>query len=326
MKSIARGGIFRRFIIVFVCVSIPFLSITLALIWNADYQARVEASQAMSQNADYFAQSFESEYSRIVSQHQSLILDKDLNDLTYHSGLMNRLTWTTTINRLQDKLSLFKSTNAYVEAVSVYMPPMMRVISSSGGGRYVYDDLTLSQIERLESIHGLYGGAFIADGYLTLYTVNRRGSTVNYVIETVLSSDQLFSDYVHFAGGTGCFLYNHDGLIAAPESMGPARALSATLSRSPGEETVLLDGKRHIAVKRQLYIAGLTFVSYYDESLLAAPAQWYRFLIWAAIVLFFGLACLYAYMTHKYMNRPLMVLMEHFKRLESGDMESRITG
>ncbi|MCL2059670.1 MAG: histidine kinase, partial [Oscillospiraceae bacterium] len=38
------------------------------------------------------------------------------------------------------------------------------------------------------------------------------------------------------------------------------------------------------------------------------------------------LACLYAYMTHKYMNRPLMVLMEHFKRLESGDMESRITG
>ncbi|MDR1913215.1 MAG: histidine kinase [Clostridiales bacterium] len=326
MKSITHSGIFRRFIILFFCVAVPFLSITLFLTRRAEYLTRKETSNAMAQKADYFVQGFESEYTRVVGQQQSFMLDHDLINLSYRGSRMSRLTWTMSVNRLQEKLKMFKNTNDSMLVMSIYMPFMMRVLSSPDGGRYTYNSLKAADLSRLETMPGHSGVTYVTDGGLAVYTLNKRGGDVRYAIETVLSGDSLVSAFKHFAGGSGCFLYNTDGIIAQAEDAETARSLSAALSRSPGEESAEVDGKRYMAVKRQLSVADLTFVSFYDESAVTAPSQLYRFWLWAVIVLFFCLTCFYAFMTHKYMSQPVLVLLEHFKRLESGDLDSRITG
>ncbi|MDR1560470.1 MAG: histidine kinase [Clostridiales bacterium] len=326
MKSITHSGIFRRFIILFFCVAIPFLCITLFLTWRAEYSTRKDMTNAMAQKADYFVQGFEAEYERVVSQQQSLILDYDLINLAYRGSRMSRLTWTMSINRLQEKLRTFKNTNEYMRVMSIYMPFMMRVLSSPDGGRYTYNSLLAADLSKLKTMPAHSGVTYVIDGELAVYTINKSGDDVYYVIETVLSGERLISAFKHFAGGSGCFLYNTDGIISLAEDSETARKLSSALSRSPGEESAEVDGKRYMTVKRQLSVADLTFVSMYDESAVTAPTQLYRFWLWVVIVLFFCLTCFYAFMTHKYMNQPVLVLLEHFKRLEGGDMDSRITG
>jgi two-component system sensor histidine kinase YesM len=305
-------------------VATPFLGTTLFLTWRAEYLARKETSNSMSQKADYFVQNFETEYARVISQHQSLMLDYDLTDLAYRGSLMNRFTWTMSINRLLEKLSIFKSTNDYVQVMSVYMPFMMRVVSSPGGS-YTYNYLTKAEISKFENMSGYSNVTHVTDGKLTVYSVNKRGSNVYYAIETVLSGTRLISAFKHFVGESGCFLYNDEGIIVEPDDAETAYQLSKDLSRSPGEESVGFNGKKYMVIKRPLSVANLSFISFYDENAVTAPMQWIRFSIWAAICLFFCLTCFYVFMTHKYMNKPVLVLLDHFTRLESGDLDSRIT-
>ena len=328
IANILQSSIFKRFLIIYIAVTIPFLSISLIFSVRSERLLMDRLSEEMGRKTAYITQHIEAEYARIANLQQTLSLDSNLEALVSHGSAMNRIAWTAAVNHLQEKLRDYKGISPYIREMSVYIPGMRWVISAPYGQRYIYDNLAPTIFPGRQPPVFLpdKSGAYLGEGCLSVFHVRKRGEATLFVIETVISADHLFSLNDLDDPDSGYFLYGpEDGKITARErsvetAMGIARSFDI---HSPGK-SISVDGISYLVSGQVFLQPNIILVSFTGEEWLLTPLAIYRGWIYVTILLFFIMICVYAYLVQKYINYPVFILLKHFKLLEGGDMETRI--
>lgn len=321
-----RSNILTRFISMFIIITTPFLCISLLSSWRNEKLLREQLLFEVGRSTASFGQKIELEYSHIFSIQQSLSLDSDLIDLVSRGDKMDRYSWIRSVNRLKDKLRDYMTVSPYIEEMSLYVIPLKQVISSPYGSRYSYDTFNEENEKRLSMLLEANGAAILRDNRLVVSMIHKSGGRPDYVVETVMPADQLLNGPNLMGENSGHFLYQRDNrqIMAIFKSRGDATRIRSALAEQPDLQNVKIGDRSFLVVPYELSFSDITLISFIDESAQMRPSNIYRGWFFASLVLFLGVTFLYAKVMQKYVSHPVSVLIEHFKLLERGDMNSHI--
>jgi len=325
-KTRVRSTILTRFISIFVVITTPFLCLSLLSSWRNESLLHERILQDVERSTAAFAQKMELNYSHIFSIQQSLVLDSDLVDLVRRGDKMTRFGWTQSVNRLKDKLRDYMTVSPYIKEMSLYLISMEQVISGPYGSRNSYDNFNEAVRQRLDMLLETEGTALLDNNELVIFTVHHTGGRPDYVVETVVPAEQLLTGPNLMSENSGHFLLQKGSgqIVALPGEKELARALSDARKTAREGETLRIEDAEYLVVEQDFTFSDIKLVSYIDEKTQLRPLNLYRGWFFAAIGLFLGLTLLYAQVMKIYVSHPVSVLIEHFKLLEKGEMNSHI--
>jgi two-component system sensor histidine kinase YesM len=319
---------------IFVAVTIPLLIVSLYFYWNSENALRKKLLFDIESQSSYFLRNMEMEFERIGRMQRNLISDSNLNDLVNLNLYLNDFQRIVLIWNLQAKLADIKNSSDYIEDASIYIPSIKGIISSPGGGRYIYDALPDDFSERLPSMRAaVESRSPLYKEQLTLILPSqllRRNPDeqprYGYIIEATLSHSRIARSLTSLTAGDsdGFFLYDRQtGAMIA--SSGDAAIFPGLLDRwQAGNRRLQIESTPYFLIGKDSETTGLSLLGYTDEYTVLAALQPYRLWMWIGGFIFLLTTLIYTYSIQKYINQPVYLLLNHFRLLENGDLTTHI--
>ncbi|MEF3313811.1 histidine kinase [Paenibacillus sp. GYB004] len=272
-----------------------------------------------------------SQYSNLISQ------DPDFAQFAGNVIPANGYDYAVLSDTLQRKLSLFSTSNAWMNRINAYFPGSGHAVSSYSllpyDEAYLLDQATTRWTYRKIRVDGADKMAFTRF-FIVPASAASDIRKADVIVEIDLMTDNIgrLLDSFKTKGNNDPFLYRSAGelvLNGSAEESTIRRLIAqegSAIAADPAEgyRSVSLDGRRYLVYGLVSAKIGWTLVDYVPLETILAPVTYSRnlFYVTAGLLILTGAGA--AYMIYSQVQRPIRQLGEGTVRLERGDLSARL--
>ncbi|MBP1994530.1 sensor histidine kinase [Paenibacillus eucommiae] len=296
-----KYGIFFKLLTAFLIIVVPIYLISSFMYRSGVDTIREQIMTVMQQKADFLVSSMDSELKRTAQLQVQFINDSDLQDLSIRSESLRDYERFEVVNDLQSKLRALASSSRYVKDAFVMMPHYNKKLSSLSQ----LTDMDKSEYETFrEARTDASGLAFIDNRYflLTGYPV---ATNTQYMLIIELSIDNIDESL-----GNSAYIKDEEhNLILAPANF------------NENLETIENDSAYLTLTKQFSFNNKWSLVTINEEAALLEPVN--AFKKWNSILSALAVLVILiaSYLLFQLIHRPLKILVQAFKKVESGQFD-----
>lgn len=322
-----RHTILARLVLMYVVVILPIILLGVYL-YNWSYK---NASEEISRNAlaqlSSYLEGLNREIEWLEIQQFDILQESELHKIAVTWEKMDSAEKRSSVNYLLHRLTSIKNSSPYIKDIYVHIHSIDKTISASNAVRA----LDRQRYEEIRSIGERSGSRLVRQGDSLQLTASKYGGKNDedplYLVQIELDNDKLKDSM----GPLGA--YPESGSILIAEAAGFTLSSTGTPQGLPEEwikaakdlddSTMLLDigGREYhfnIAHSDKL---GLSLVSYLPEGTVRRPLIKFNLWAWVFAVTSVFAIVVYAFSTYRYVHRPLLSLVQSFRRMEGGTLD-----
>ncbi|OME80692.1 sensor histidine kinase [Paenibacillus sp. FSL A5-0031] len=324
------SSIFKKIMAAFLAALLPLMAITWMIIEKGSENIRSEISESILNTTRFYMDSLDKEADRISRYLPNYVMDKDLMEIATTGNDMSSYERSRKILDIQRRLELMKNSSPFIKEAKAYIPLIKRTILSND----FETSLNESEYTAMQANVKLYEEPFI-------YWENRLFITMQYPIISVKNplyivgvelSTSKIKDTLSQIGGTRD---GHSVLLnlergweiesgVDPALLGQMKALAVKKQESKsneGYETVIYNGKRFLTVYKYSTLWNSYSITCIPEEKVLGSLQMYRTLFLWACALSVGIVLFFTYFLLRFIYRPLMKLVQAFRRVQQNRLE-----
>lgn len=335
MKKLARlfYSVRVRSIIIFLICLLPIYAIGTGIFFWSKSTLERQYKEMQANRITFLADNLKTDIERLLELQYSFFSDNSLNRLTDTLSIMGNYDRDMCILDIENRLSTIQSSSRYVENLSVLIPSINQVISSSK-----ISTLAPEQRDLLGQIStDVATLSFISNNTVYLYTSAYTGynlsepSMPKYALITALSNRELSSSLNALLQTQEEFICVGNDFSFIISSLDSVRARSYTnfissynLLDNPTSQILLLDDIFYYVRTTSIDPLGLTYISLVPEKILYKPMERFLqlFLLFSlsvVVVIFFFAR----YISHS-IHKPLICLLDSFREVKKGNLKTSI--
>ncbi|MGG1636982.1 histidine kinase [Paenibacillus sp. FSL K6-3182] len=324
------SSIFKKIMAAFLAALLPLMAITWMIVEKGSENIRSEISESILNTTRFYMDSLDKEADRISRYLPNYVMDKDLMEIATTGNDMSSYERSRKILDIQRRLELMKNSSPFIKEAKAYIPLIKRTILSND----FETSLNESEYTAMQANVKLYEEPFI-------YWENRLFITMQYPIISVKNplyivgvelSTSKIKDTLSQIGGTRD---GHSVLLnlergweiesgVDPALLGQMKALAVKKQESKsneGYETVIYNGKRFLTVYKYSTLWNSYSITCIPEEKVLGSLQMYRTLFLWACALSVGIVLFFTYFLLRFIYRPLMKLVQAFRRVQQNRLE-----
>ncbi|MEK0314885.1 sensor histidine kinase [Cohnella sp. 56] len=324
--------IFPKLIIAFLLVVAPIYGIGLGMNQLGEKSVREELSKSLNSRVDFYLNLLEVEHEQMIGLLQQYVVDKDIQHAAFISNTMTIGEWTETVQRIQDKLQLIKSSNRYIKSVNAHILTLKRTISSD---ETISDTISpeyqaVASVSKLRGVGHYYwnGRLFMAIAYPGSDLPNMKETyalSIEINEEMMKQSLQNFSDYKN----AGAMLVNPENgwILDNQADEGLTKELSEYLQNRPedsadeGYAQIYRGNSSYFVAYKRSPTFGYYLIAYVPSVELVGAIDKYRLLLWLLSFVSLVFIISYSYWLHQLIRKPLHRMITGFRKVEAGKLE-----
>lgn len=295
---------------------------------------RTEIINSVESQMNYHKTVFENELIRIQNLQNEFLIDEDLLKLANISQALTDFDKAQSMNRLHNRLYLLKNSSIYIEDAIVIIPSLDRTISADGGVRSISD----KEADKINSFPD--GSIFeLVNENNELYSrvrnvsLHNNRATISFVLQIKFSNTMLkntFASFNNYTGSGSLLLYPDQNFVLSTDIDSPVikqietRIIEDESIKSDHMESAVIEGGKALIFYRNLNYGNFWLVAYVPEGEVFSPLSKYMYILWIFTVVSIFIIVYFSFSTHKFLQRPLKMLVGAFKRVETGDLKFSI--
>lgn len=324
------SSIFKKIMAAFLAALLPLMAITWMIIEKGSENIRSEISESILNTTRFYMDSLDKEADRISRYLPNYVMDKDLMEIATTGNDMSSYERSRKILDIQRRLELMKNSSPFIKEAKAYIPLIKRTILSND----FETSLNESEYTAMQANVKLYEEPFIFWENRLFITMQYPIITVKnplYIVGVELSTSKI-KDTLSQIGGTRdghSVLLNlergweiESGVDSALLGQMKALAVKKQQSKSnEGYETVIYNGKRFLTVYKYSTLWNSYSITCIPEEKVLGSLQMYRTLFLWACALSVGIVLFFTYFLLRFIYRPLMKLVQAFRRVQQNRLE-----
>jgi len=327
-------SVFSRLVISFICVILPIYILSIIIYnWGIN-TVRDKISNTIITQASYYMEELSKEIERIQKFQYNFMYDMNLKRLASIPNAMKDIELAEALINLQRNIYTIKNSSTYIDDVTVDIPAIKKTVTASGSRRLDYHSYSInSKFKQTSSI-------VVDDSGIYIFTISPQ-SYINidnhvfprYIITIKLMEDKIKRDLesmISIGEETIIFYRPVDQIrISVNDSYIFDQVLKNRLIEIGSKfenisETVNINGTKYLSIYSFASVLDAVLCIYIPENTvfesLIKFKVWFVILTLVAFIIIVG----YSFYLHKYINEPLSILVSSFKKIEEGDLGSRI--
>lgn len=328
--SSVRKTLFVRLVVTYLIVILPVILLGVYL-YNWSYRnASQDLSKAtLSQLSDYLGD-LNREIDWMEIQQFDLLEDSDLNKLAVTWDMMDSVERRTSTNYLVHRLMTLKSSSAYIKDVDVHIRSINKNVSASNAV-HDFDE---------ESFNYFRSIAYKKENRLINYNnalhlgVSKQGGIKGeeplFIVQIELDTQKLKDSLrqVKMYPESRSFLLSESSgfsLGSDGESDKMLQSYMEAVKGKNGNTSVFtVEGQRYHIDEVHSDNLALSVATYLPEEAVKRPLN--KFVTWAWLFAFTSLCAIiiYSFSTYRFVHKPLLLLVQSFRRMESGALDIQI--
>lgn len=330
VKSL-RNTIFARLVFTYLIVILPIIMLGVYLYnWSYDNASQEVSRNTQAQLSGYLS-GLEREIEWMEIQQYDIMQDNELHKIALTWELMDGVERKGSVSYLFHRITSIKNTSAYIADIYIHIRPIDKTISGLGG-LYDFDRKRYAAIrfgaeggERLVKLGGtlhlsgtMYGGNGDADPLIVVQI-----ELDNTKIKESLTQLSVYPE-------SGSFLIDDDsGFILAGDDQEKPIYLQYAIETdddAAGSDAALVryDGRTYHFDRVVSEALGLSAASFLPEETVRRPLVRFNQWAWVFAVASLLAIMIYALSTYKFVHRPLLLLVQSFRRMEGGALDIQI--
>ncbi|MGN7357213.1 sensor histidine kinase [Paenibacillus sp. SAF-054] len=322
-----RHTILARLVLVYLVVILPLILLGVYL-YNWSYK---NASEDISRNAlaqlSSYLDGLNREIEWLEIQQFDILQESELNKIAVTWEMMDSAEKRSSVNYLLHRLTSIKNSSPYIQDIYVHISSIDKTISASNAVR----TLDRHRYDQIRSIGKQNGSRLVRQDDSLQLTASKFGGKNEedplYLVQIDLDNNKL-RDSMKPLG-----VYPESGTILIAEKVGFTLSSTGTppellddymkAARDLAGNTMLLDiGGReyHFDIAKSDKLE-LTLVSYLPEGTVKRPLIKFNLWAWVFAVTSVFAIVVYAFSTYRYVHRPLLSLVQSFRRMEGGTLD-----
>lgn len=324
------SSIFKKIMAAFLAALLPLMAITWMIIEKGSENIRSEISESILNTTRFYMDSLDKEADRISRYLPNYVMDKDLMEIATTGNDMSSYERSRKILDIQRRLELMKNSSPFIKEAKAYIPLIKRTILSND----FETSLNESEYTAMQANVKLYEEPFIFWENRLFITMQYPIISVKnplYIVGVELSTSKI-KDTLSQIGGTRD---GHSVLLnlergweiesgVDPALLGQMKALAVKKQQSKsneGYETVIYNGKRFLTVYKYSTLWNSYSITCIPEEKVLGSLQMYRTLFLWACALSVGIVLFFTYFLLRFIYRPLMKLVQAFRRVQQNRLE-----
>ncbi|WP_248923877.1 sensor histidine kinase [Paenibacillus hamazuiensis] len=330
-----RLTIYPKLVMSFLVIILPVLGVSLSMNAMGAESVRSEITHSMSASAKQYLNLIAMDLNRAIRRQREYINSPDLMDLAFKSPVMTEVDKTAAIVRLQQQLRQFKSENAFIEDIVVYIPAISRTLSANDGS---VQAIVQEQYEAMKEAARLMDSPLIPwrdKQYISfsypdgIALIGSKEPLFVFAIELSKANLQQTLSQFRFGRSGGAVLAStKNGWIVsseADETVGPRLASSVAQdphgSGASVTPSLQLNGRPYVVAMDREPTLGIALIAYVEEAELLGPLKKYRIWFWLLCALSMLAVAVFSYWIHKWIHQPIKKLVSAFRSVEKGNLE-----
>ncbi|NIK68082.1 MULTISPECIES: histidine kinase [unclassified Paenibacillus] len=324
-----RNALFVRLIITNLVVILPIILLGVYL-YNWSYtNASNEISKNTTAQLSYYLEDLNHEIEWLEIQQYDILQDNDLNKLAVTWSLMDNADKKAGIDYLLHRFTSIKNSSVYIKDISVHIRTIQKSISSSNGvdefDRLSFDFLH-DEVDKKEGRLIRYNDAL----NLSAAKYGGKEGEPIYIVQIELDMDKLRESLQQISvyPESGSFLIsNRTGYTLASNASTSGALKSYVFAAIRTKENTLvtrIDNKNYHLDKAYSEPLGLTVVTYLPESVVKKPLNGFNNWAWVFALTSCCAIVIYAFSTYKFVHKPLLLLVQSFRKMEGGALDIHI--
>ncbi|OKP89782.1 two-component sensor histidine kinase [Paenibacillus helianthi] len=324
-----RHTIFIRMVVTYLVIILPILLLGLYL-YNWSYKnASQDLSRATLSQLTYYLEALNREIEWMEIQQYDLAQDTELNKIAVTWEFMDDVQKRESLNYITQRVTSLKNSSAYISDVYVHIRTIDKTISAMNA----IDDLDSGKYNFFQSVDLKKEGRLINwNNFLELSVAEssgRMGEPPLFIIQIELDNEKLKDSLkqINAYAESGSLLVSMQSGYALGTGSNAQEMLQSynqAMHEGKLEKTRVLDGMRYHVDSFSSGKLGMAVVTYLPETAVKRPLT--KFVLWAWLfaAASFLAVLMYSYATYKLVQKPLLVLVRSFKKMESGSLDIQI--
>ncbi|MEK5466324.1 histidine kinase [Paenibacillus sp. FSL P2-0136] len=323
-----RHTIFIRMVVTYLAIILPILLLGLYL-YNWSYRnASQDLSRATLSQLTYYLEDLNREVEWMEIQQYDLAQDTELNKIAVTWNYMDDVQKRESLNYITQRLTSLKNSSAYIGDVFVHIRTINKTLSAMNG----IDDFDSSKFNFFRSVDLRKEGRLINwNNFLELSVTQssgRRNEPPLFIVQIELDNEKLKDSLRAISAyeESGSLLVSRlTDYALGTENSSPELIESYHQAIDEGNlYNWELDGIRYHIDSFTSDKLGMAVATYLPEKAVKRPLT--KFVVWAWLfaAASFLAVLIYSYATYKFVQKPLLVLIRSFKRMESGSLDIQI--
>ncbi|WP_253944977.1 sensor histidine kinase [Paenibacillus sp. NEAU-GSW1] len=324
-----RNALFVRLIITNLVVILPIVLLGVYL-YNWSYtNASNEISKNTTAQLSYYLEDLNHEIEWLEIQQYDILQDKGLNKLAVTWNLMDNADKKASIDYLLHRLNSIKNSSAYIKDIYVHVRTIQKTISSSNevddfnqlGFNYFHNEVDKKEARLISYNNSLYLSTAKYGG--------KEGEPI-FIVQIELDMNKLRESLQQISvyPESGSFLIsNMTGYTLASDAEVSNDLLSYVFAALRTDENTLIkriDGMNYHLDKAYSEPLGLSVVTYLPESAVKKPLSGFNKWAWLFALTSCCAIIIYALSTYKFVHKPLLLLLQSFRKMEGGALDIHI--
>ncbi len=324
-----RHSIFIRMVVIYLAIILPILLLGLYL-YNWSYKnASQDLSRATLSQLTYYLEDLNREIEWMEIQQFDLAQDTELNKIAVTWEFMDDVQKRESLNYIIQRITSLKNSSAYISDVYVHIRTINKTVSAMN----TIDDFDSEKFNFFRSVDLKKAGRLINwNNYLELSVAQssgRMGEPPLFIVQIELDNDKLKDTLkqINAYAGSGSLLVSKRSGYALGTGSNAQKIIQSyfqAIHEGNLKSTWVLDGTRYHVDSISSGKLGMAVATYLPETAVKRPLT--KFVLWAwlfAAASFLAIF-IYSYTTYKFVQKPLLVLIRSFKKMESGTLDIQI--
>nr|WP_238357978.1 histidine kinase [Cohnella zeiphila] len=310
-------------------VCIPLYLVSLFMNQASSRTVEKDISESTQSHLQFYVNSLEAEMNHLSKMKKDFLLDDDVQNLSTIAPAMNDYEIAKSILRVENRLTVLKESSVYVREAKIYIPLLNHTIYSSS-----YEAAMNEQEFRFISDHAdkLPVFYFKPDDRLLMSQIYpdplSEGRSPTFALEIDLSIGKIRDILSQISSDKGeVLLVSNDGEWSVYENPTDpaAKMVSSDLLRNKeiaasGERLVKIGNLPYFVFYQSSSVLNATIACYLPEQEIMGPLHTYRLWFWALSILSIFIILLSSYWTYSVIHRPLVQMVQAFRRVQKGDL------
>ncbi len=326
--------IFPKLVITFLIVIIPIDALSLFMNVSGERIVRNELLASSASNVHFYLSALETEIERIMQLEREYISsDDDFKKAGVIPESMDDYERVETIRRIENKLSILKSSSPYIQEIKIYFPKLGHTILSGGLGE---DTIPKEELDEIVH-HAQHSASPLTywNGRLFLGMVYPApGNNMDFALEVELSLPLLKKSLAQMANNAASdtILINEkeNWTVSGKQEhailtdiMDFLRNTSAAGPQS-GQQRMKLENEQYLLYYERSSMLGLTLVHYVPEKEATGVLNRYRTWYWILVLLSLGVVLLFSYWIFRLIHQPMRRLVGALRKVGEGNLTLRL--
>jgi two-component system sensor histidine kinase YesM len=328
-----RNTIFIRLIATFMLIMVPIILLGIYIYHWSIRTASEDISKTAISQISFYLNDLENEIDRMKLLQYGVLEDTDLNKLAITWETMGNIERMEKINSVLNRIITVQNSSNYILNVSAHIRPIAKSISALNG----VGEFDEERYEAIRAIFGRQGTQLIewkGDLYLSAAKPSgTKGREPLFIVEIELDSLKLreaLKQFNTYPDSGTVLISGHDGFVLGSGEGGALRNGVQELSRKlvrvedKRSESLKLEGKGYFVSHAYSGQLDMSIYRFIPERIVRKPLDKFYTWAWLFGVVALVIIVIYAFSTYKFIHKPLLMLVNGFRRLERGDLELAI--